>query len=189
MQPNPIRVIALCSLILGSFFLAKSVSIKTPKYVLHELLSFKVNKSRFFRKYINQKLDSITGFLFMFLGFALQMYLEVEALDASGRASGEGFSNWWIAMGVTVVGMIAITVLLNKVTRFFSGKIFVEHMRFMVRRHGYPLEQDESLVLELGKVMRIQRDDHDTIESYCEKVRAKMKLPALGAKSPVRRPY
>jgi hypothetical protein len=92
-------------------------------------------------------------------------------------------------MGVTVVVMIAITVLLNKVTRFFSGKIFVEHMRFMVRRHGYPLEQDESLVLELGKVMRIPRDDHDTIESYCEKVRAKMKLPALGAKSPVRRPY
>ena len=88
MEPHPIRVIAYCSLILGSFFLAKSVSIKTPKYVLHELLSFKVNKSRFFRKYINQKLDAITGFLFMFLGFALQMYLEVEALDASGRSTG-----------------------------------------------------------------------------------------------------
>lgn len=189
MQPTPIRVIALCSLILGSFFLTKSVSIKSPKYVLHELLSFKVNKSRFFRKYINQKLDAITGFLFMFLGFALQMYLEVEALDASGRSSGGGFSNWWTVMGGTVVVMIAIAILLRKVTRFFSGKIFVEHMRFMVKRHGYPLEQDESLVLELGKVMRIERDDHDTIESYCEKVRVKMKLPPLPPPFPPRRPY
>ena len=65
---------------LGVFFLAKSVSIKTPKYVLHELLNFKVNKSRFFRKYINQKLDVITGFLFMFLGFGLLLYLEIEGL-------------------------------------------------------------------------------------------------------------
>jgi len=56
MHPNPIRVIALCCCILGAFFIAKSISIKTPKYVLHELLHFKVNKSRFFRKYISQKL-------------------------------------------------------------------------------------------------------------------------------------
>ncbi|MHC4960355.1 MAG: hypothetical protein ACYTGN_18555, partial [Planctomycetota bacterium] len=62
MEPNPLRVIALCSQVLGIFFLAKSVSIKTPKYVLHELLDFKVNKSRFFRKHINQKLDVIIGF-------------------------------------------------------------------------------------------------------------------------------
>lgn len=188
MQPDPIRVIAYCSLILGSFFLAKSVSIKSPKYVLHELLAFKVNKSRFFRKYINQKLDAITGFLFMFLGFALQMYLEVEALDAM-KTGATGFSDWWTVMGATVVILVAIAVLLNKVTRFFSGKIFVEHMRFMVKRHGYPLEQDESLVLELGRVMRIQLDDHDTIESYCQKVRAKMKLPAVGGKPTSRRPY
>ena len=56
------RLCALCSLILGSFFLAKSVSIKSPKYVLHELLAFKVNKSRFFRKYISQKLDGRPAF-------------------------------------------------------------------------------------------------------------------------------
>lgn len=181
MQPDPIRVIAFCCLILGSFFLAKSVSIKTPKYVLHELLAFKVNKSRFFRKYISQRLEAIIGFVFMFVGFTLQIYLEVDALGQeeirSAGAEARGFTNWWLVMGITVVTLLAIAVLLNRITRFFSGKIFVEHVKFMVETHGYQIERDESLVLELGRVMRIERDEEDTVESYCQKVRAKMRLP------------
>ncbi|MHC4547331.1 MAG: hypothetical protein ACYTEZ_01025 [Planctomycetota bacterium] len=191
MEPNPIRVIALCSLILGSFFLAKSVSIKTPKYALHELLAFKVNKSRFFRKYVSQKLESIIGFVFLFVGFTLQIYLEVEALGEKERASPAhgGFTNWWAVIGVTVVTMFAIAIVLNRITRFFSGKIFVEHMRFMVEHHGYPLESDEALLLELGRVMRIPRHEEDTVESYCEKVRAKMKVrPKPGLAGPGPRP-
>jgi len=178
MQPDPIRVIAFCSLILGSFFLAKSVSIKTPKYVLHELLSFKVNKSRFFRKYIAQRLEAVIGFVFLFLGFALQLYLEVDALgELERRAGTSGFDNWWLVIGITVAAMIAIAMLLSRITRYFSNKVFVEHVRFMVLTHGYPLESDEGLVLELGRVMRIPRDEEDTIESYSTRVRTKMGLP------------
>jgi len=191
MEPNPIRVIALCCWILGAFFVCKSISIKTPKYVLHELLAFKVNKSRFFRKYISQKLEAIIGFVFFFVGSALMIYLEVEALGAKEEPAGaSGFSNWWAVIGVTVVTMLAIAILLSKITRFFSGKIFVEHMRFMVETHKYPLENDEALVLELGKVMRIPRDENDTIESYGEKVRAKMNLtegPVTGRARPLLR--
>jgi len=179
MQPDPIRVIAFCSLILGSFFLAKSVSIKTPKYVLHELLAFKVNKSRFFRKYIAQRLEAVIGFVFLFLGFALQLYLEVDALGEQERRAGtSGFDNWWLVIGITVAAMIAIAMLLSRITRYFSNKVFVEHVRFMVVTHGYPLESDEGLVLELGRVMRIKRGEEDTIESYSTKVRTKMGLPA-----------
>jgi hypothetical protein len=176
MQPDPIRVIAFSSLILGSFFLAKSISGKTPKYVLHELLSFKVNKSRFFRKYISQRLESVIGFMFLFLGFALQLYLEVQALG--DQAGPSGFDNWWLVIGITVVAMLAIALALSRITRFFSNKVFVEHVRFMVLTHGYTLEADEGLVLELGRVMRVRHDDNDTVESYSAKVRAKMGLPA-----------
>ena len=188
MDPSPIRVIALCCCILGAFFLAKSISIKTPKYVLHELLSFKVNKSRFFRKYISQKLEAVIGFLFLAVGFGLQIYLEVEGLGASRTG---GYADWWTVIGGTLFAMLAIAVLLSRVTRYFSGKIFVEHVRFMVERHGYPLESDEGLVLELGRIMHIPRDEADTIESYTEKVRAKMKLPPVEARGelPRRPPY
>jgi len=193
MQPDPIRVIAFCSLILGSFFLAKSISIKTPKYVLHELLAFKVNKSRFFRKYIAQRLEAVIGFVFLFLGFALQLYLEVDALGEMERRAGTGgFDNWWLVIGITVAAMIAIAMLLSRITRYFSNKVFVEHVRFMVLTHGYPLESDEGLVLELGRVMRIKRGEEDTIESYSTKVRTKMGLPpgpATGARGGRVPPY
>lgn len=188
MQPDPIRVIAYSSLILGSFFLAKSISGKTPKYVLHELLSFKVNKSRFFRKYISQRLEAVIGFMFLFLGFAIQLYLEVQALGEEGRRSGSGFDNWWLVIGITVVAMLGIAFVLSRVTRFFSNKVFVEHVRFMVVTHGFPLESDEGLVLELGRVMRVRHDDEDTVESYSAKVRAKMGLPAAPASRSARVP-
>jgi hypothetical protein len=191
MQPDPIRVIAFSSLILGSFFVVKSISGKTPKYVLHELLSFKVNKSRFFRKYISQRLEAVIGFMFLFLGFALQLYLEVEALGEQGRRLGSGFDNWWLVIGITVVTMLAIALLLSRITRFFSNKVFIEHVRFMVMTHGYPLESDEGLVLELGRVMRVRHEEDDTVESYSAKVRQRMGLPpgagARGSRVPPRR--
>jgi len=175
MQPDPIRVIAYCSLILGSFFAMKSISIKTPKYVLHELLSFKVNKSRFFRKYIGQRLDSVMAFMFLFFGFALLLYLEVQALGEKPQPS--GFDNWWLVIGITVVAMLSIAYLLSRIARYFSNKVFIENIRFMIETHNYPLESDEAFVLELGRVMRVRKDDEDTVESYAAKVRAKMRLP------------
>jgi hypothetical protein len=170
MEPNPIRVIALCSQVLGIFFLAKSISIKTPKYVLHELLDFKVNKSRFFRKHISQKLEVVIGFVFLFVGLTLQIFLEADAL---GRGR---LSQPTLVILATVIAMLGIAVLLNRVTRFFSGKIFVEHVRFLVREHGYPLEKDQSLMRELGGILRVDYSENDTLESYAQRVRQKMKL-------------
>ena len=178
MEPNPIRVIALCSQVLGVFFLAKSISIKTPKYVLHELLDFKVNKSRFFRKHINQKLEVVIGFVFFFVGLTLQVYLEADAL--SGGKLGKPL----FVISATVIVMLAIAVLLNRITRYFSGKIFVEHVRFMIQHHGYPLEKDHALVIELGNVLRIPRTDTETLESYTDKVRSKMGIAQERSSNP-----
>jgi len=179
MEPNPIRVIALCSQVLGIFFLTKSISIKTPKYVLHELLDFKVNKSRFFRKHINQKLDVVIGFVFLFVGLTLQIYLETDALGGQGNLSNPG-----LVITATVVAMLAIAIVLNRVTRFFSGRIFVEHVRFLVREHGYPLQKDHSLVRELGEILRVPYTEEDTLESYSQRVQEKMKLERRPPSSP-----
>lgn len=188
MQPDPIRVIAYCSLMLGSFFATKSIAIKTAKYVLHELLSFKVNKSRFFRKYIGQRLDAVMAFMFLFFGWALLIYLEVQALGEKPGPS--GFDNWWLVISITVIAMLTIAFALSRIARFFSNKVFIENIRFMIETHNYPLEGDEAFVLELGRVMRVRRDDQDTVESYAAKVRAKMGLapaPPRTARVPPRR--
>ena len=186
MDPSPVRVIAFCSCILGAFFLARSVSVKTPKYMLHELLAFKVNKSRFFRRYVNQKLEATMGFVFLFLGFAVLIYLEIDALGQQPGSTTQPRVEWWKVMGWTMVALVAIAYALNRVARFFSGKIFVEHVRFMVETHGYPLEADHPLVFELGHIMRIPLDEEDTVESYCAKVRTKMKVAGSEKRGPIR---
>jgi len=168
MEPSKIRVIAYCCMILGSFFMLKSILVKSPKFVLHELLQFKVSKSRFFRRYISQKLEAIIGFVFFALGCSQLAYLELVRLDEL---------EWWKVGGLTALSIVLIGALLHQITRFFSGQIFVEHMRFMVLKHGYRLESDDGLVRELGKILRVKRSEDDTVESYTNRVRTKMKLP------------
>ncbi len=182
-DPSAVRVIALCSCVLGSFFLAKSISTRSPKYMLHELLSFKVNRSKFFRKYVTQKLEVVVGFVCLLAGFGLLIYLEIQALCAQESSALPGFANWWLVVGVTLAAMLIIALLLNRVCAFFSGKIFVELMRFMMERHGFQLQNDKSLVLELGRLMKVKRQDSDTIESYSARIRQRMgvTVPETGA--------
>ncbi len=182
-DPSAVRVIALCSCVLGAFFLAKSISTRSPKYMLHELLSFKVNRSKFFRKYVTQKLEVVVGFVCLLAGFGLLIYLEIQALRAQESSALPGFANWWLVVGVTLAAMLIIALLLNRVCAFFSGKIFVELMRFMMERHGFQLQNDKSLVLELGRLMKVKRQDSDTIESYSARIRQRMgvTVPETGA--------
>jgi hypothetical protein len=128
--------------------------------------------------------------MFCFFGFALLLYLEVQALGEKPGPS--GFDNWWLVISITVVAMLGIAFLLSRIARFFSNKVFIENIRFMIETHNYPLEGDEAFVLELGRVMRVRKDDEDTVESYAAKVRAKMRLPpapssARAARVPPRR--
>ena len=182
-DPSAVRVIALCSCVLGSFFLAKSISTRSPKYMLHELLSFKVNRSKFFRKYVTQKLEVVVGFVCLLAGFGLLIYLEIQALRDQEASVLPGFANWWLVVGLTLAAMLIIALLLNRVCAFFSGKIFVELMRFMMERHGFQLQNDKSLVLELGRLMKVKRQDSDTIESYGARIRQRMgvAVPETGA--------
>jgi len=85
---------------------------------------------------------------------------------------------FFVTAGIAVLTqIIVIGFLLHQITRFFSGQIFVEQLRFIVLKHGFPLESDEGLVRELGKILRVKLEEDDTVESYTERVRAKMKLP------------
>ena len=168
MEPAKIRVIAYCCFTLGSFFLMKSILFKSPKFVLHELLRFKVSKSRFFRRYITQKLEAIIGFVFIAAACIQLTYVELSKLDEL---------IWWQVGGLTIVAIITIGVILHQVTRFFSGKIFVEQLRSIVLKHDFPLEADEGLVRELGKILHVKMQDNDTVASYAARVRRKMNLP------------
>ena len=183
-DPSAVRVIALCSCVLGTFFLAKSISTRSPKYMLHELLSFKVNRIKFFRKYVTQKLEVVVGFVCLLAGFGLMIYLEIQALrDQQDSGAMHGFANWWLVIGLTLAAMLIIAALLNRVCAFFSGKIFVELMRFMMEPHGFQRQNDKSLVLELGRLMKVKRQDSDTIESYGARIRQRMgvAVPETGA--------
>ena len=120
------------------------------------------------------------GFVFLFVGLTLQIYLEADALEGRGNLSNPG-----LVITGTVVAMLGIAIVLNRVTRFFSGKIFVEHVRFLVRKHGYPLQKDHSLVRELGEILKVPYSEEDTLESYSERVRERMKLEERSSSSPL----
>ena len=48
--------------------------------------------------------------------------------------------------------------------------------RSFAERHRMPIHRDESLLKELGDILQIPRDDHETIETFAEKIRNKLGL-------------
>jgi len=177
MEPSPLHIVAYCCNILGAFFLMKSIMVKSPKYVLHELLDFKVNKSSFFRRYVSQRFEAVIGFMFLSAGQIILISRLVAAVE--DRPGTPENLSIWIVLAITVTALILAAYVLSRVTRIFSGKIFVALVGFMIEKHKFQLVNDQALVKELGRLLHVQRDeDEDTVESYTKKV-----LEAMGFKS------
>ena len=58
-----------------------------------------------------------------------------------------------------IIGILVIAVALNRITRWFSSKVFVELTRFMVVTHDYPLASDEALLLDPRTLLPGDEDD------------------------------
>ncbi|MEE8106087.1 MAG: hypothetical protein V3T86_11185 [Planctomycetota bacterium] len=169
MEPSPLHIVAYCCNILGAFFLMKSIMVKSPKYVLHELLDFKVNKSSFFRRYVSQRFEAVIGFTFLSAGQII-LISRLVAVVENRPGTPENLSIW-IVLAITIVALVLLAYVLSRVARIFSGRIFVALVGFMIEKHKFQLVNDQALVKELGRLLHVERDeDEDTVESYTKKV-------------------
>jgi hypothetical protein len=164
-------ILGWCLIILGTFFIALAIIVKSPRTMMRELLNVKVDRLKTFKYYIARRLEAALGFLFVLLGCSLHIYALLAEESASGHAQYLG-----VALVVTILVMGVLGVLSYRSCSFLAKTIFVRLFRNYAARYRFPIHRDEDLMKELGDIVGIPRDEDETIETFAKKIRDKLGL-------------
>ena len=140
-----LTIIGLCCTILGVFFIALSIIVKSPRTIMRELLGVEVDRLKSFKYFIARRLMAGLGFLFALVGCALQIYGVLAEKSDAGSAGNLG-----AYLIVTILTMVIVGFSLYRFCDVLARWIFVRQFRSFAARHRMPIHRDESLLKELG---------------------------------------
>jgi len=153
----------------GGFLLANSIVFRHPRTLLAEFFGEKRGKLTSIRGYIFHRLQIHLGFLFLLIGFGLQVFGHYHGTNTSFPVS-------WV--GAVLFAVVALEVS----GWWLSHALFRRYVREYFHEHPPNLESDMALLRELGELFGIPATGDDTVQSYLQRVRSK--LGVSGARRP-----
>jgi hypothetical protein len=175
------EILAWCLILLGTFFIARSVLVKGQKWTMRELLGLKIDKLKVFRNHFIQRLEAAFGFLFVLVGVGIHLYVLLRrTLDAHDPRSAYGDVAKF--MGGTIGAMIVLAVAFHYICKYVSKKSFVEILAYLVVRYEYRIDDDQDLLKQLGEIVGVAHSDEDTVESYTQRVEDALGLEKVRAR-------
>jgi len=160
-----LAILGTCFTILGAFFIMLAIIVKSPRTVMREILNVKVDRLKTFKYFLAQRIEAMLGFLCILIGASLQIFAEAKEAGSFGAY-----------LVITLIAMVTIGFVLYRSCSHLAKALFIRMFRTHAERHRLPIHRDESLLKELGDVLEIPRDDHETIETYAEKIRKRLDL-------------
>lgn len=178
------QIIAWLCILVGAWFLARSAVNKRQKGAMKELLGVQIDKVKFFRNYFIQRLESVIGFAFVLIGVGIHLYALIrQAQIAAGESDApEAVRDAASYLGYAVVAMIAITVVMHWVCSYFSRRIFLDLLGYLMVRYDYRVEEDPDLLMQIGDMLGVKRAEDDTVDTYTRRIEAALRLQDIQAK-------
>ena len=165
--------------LVGCFLLANAILFRHPRDLVHEHFGGPRAKLTSIRGYIFHRLQIQLGFLFLMIGFALELY---------GHYAGGGESTPSRAFPSLWVGAVVVAVVALELGGWWlSHALFLRYVREHFRAHPPALESDLGLARELGDLFGISTAGDDSVQSYLLRIRARLGI-ADEARGPVARP-
>lgn len=174
------EVVAWCLILLGAFFLAKSVVAKGQKGAMKELLGLRIDKLKVFRDLIIQRLEAAFGFLFVLAGVSIHIYVLLRKYE--DRHVQEAYTHVATYLGATIAAMVVLAVLFHFVCKYVSRKSFLEILAYLVVRYRYRIEDDQALLKQIGELLEVERREDDTVETYAARVEERLKVEEVRAR-------
>lgn len=172
--------LGLVLVLIGGFLLANSILLRHPRTLVAEHFGGAREKLTSIRGLIFHRLQVHLGFLFVLVGFALEIYGHYGGA-AVGPAP-RGFPVAWVG------AIVAAVVSLELGGWWLSHALFLRHVREHFRAHPPALEGDLALARELGELFGIQSDGNDSVQSYLARIRRRIGLPEAERAGSMRRP-
>ena len=179
--------LGLVLILIGAFLLANSILLRHPRTLVAEHFGGPRERLVSIRGYIFHRLQIHLGFLFLLVGFALEIYghygVAPAAPDAVAADAARGFPVAW-------VGAIAAAVVALELGGWWlSHALFLRYVRAHFRAYPPALEGDLALARELGELFGIDSDGNDSVQSYLLRIRRRIGLPdSARAVAPRERP-
>lgn len=161
--------VGLVLAIVGGFLLANSILFRHPRSLVEEHFGGASARVSSIREYVFHRLQVHLGFLFLLVGFGLQMYGYYHPPVPPGASP--TFPTAWVG------GILLAVVLLELLGWWGSHRLFRYHVRQHFLRHPPELEANPSLARELGELYGIPPVGDDTVQAYAARLRRTIGLP------------
>jgi hypothetical protein len=178
------QIMAWLSILIGAYFIARSVAVKREKGAMKEILGVQIDKVKFFRNFFLQRLEAFVGFFFVLIGVGIHLYVLVrEHQQATAKNDPrEALTDIGAYLGYAVLAMVLITILMQWVCSWFSQRIFLDILGYLMVRYRYRIEEDPALLVQIGDILGVERSEDDTVETYTERIEEALKLEEIRAR-------
>ncbi len=161
--------LGLVLVLIGCFLLANSILFRHPRELVAEHFGAPRGKLVSIRGYVFHRLQIHLGFLFLLIGFALELY---------GHYAGGGEDVPARPFPLSWVGAVVLAVIALELGGWWlSHALFLRQVREYFRAHPPELENDLALARELGDLLGIASTGDDSVQSYLLKIRRRLDLP------------
>jgi hypothetical protein len=178
------QIVGWLAILMGAFFLAKSVARRREKGHMRELLGLPTDKVKRFRNFLMQRFERVAGFLFMLFGIGLHLYVVVRESqkEAGGNDPREALGEITTYLAIASVCMLAITAVIHWFCSWSARRHFLEIMGYYVVRLGYKIGDDAQLMMQVGEMLGLARTEDDTVESYARRIEQSLRLDEIRAR-------
>jgi len=158
--------------IFGAFFLAQGFIIKSAEATVVEASDYMDGNPYRLRSAIYQRIEAWTGFIFLFIGFALQLST-YQSFVTKGSNDNVSFT-----MGVPVVLVLCTILITNRLKKRLAYNAINTAFNFK-RRVALELTTKRSMKSEdqqakaakfYGEVIGIKRKNSETVDRYIDRV-------------------
>jgi hypothetical protein len=177
--PSDAFGLGLVLVLIGAFLLANGLLFRPMRSLLAEHFGAPRGRLVSLRSALFHRLQVHLAFLFLLIGFALQVYGHYGAPSDDRVAS---FPASWF------VGLVLAVLALELGGWWLSHALFLRYLRAHFRAHPPALEADLSLARELGDLFGIDSDGNDSVPSYLARIRRRLGLEDLPREPLPRRP-
>jgi len=161
--------IGLVLAIVGSFLLANAILFRNPRGMVEQIFGGAQLQLRSIREYIFHRVQVTLGFLFLLVGFGLQLY---GHYDPPRVAVGGDFPALWVGL------ILLVAVALQVLGWMLSHNLFRRYVRDYLLRHQVNFEADMKLAREVGELFGLETSGDETVQSYVARLNRRLGLDA-----------
>ncbi len=159
--------------IVGVIFLANSMGVRNPRRFIHEHFGIERQQPlRAVHQQVRVKAQIFTGFLFLMVGFSLQIVAQLFPRSAEA-AEPMPLQSVALLLG----GIIAVTIVLRMAQNAWSLAVFRRLLTEFFQEHSdWNFEKHPSETREIGEILGVASLGEDSIADYADRVRAALRL-------------